>query len=325
MENYKLIILFVILNSVNSFGYEPDKGHEPLINTALKVYSECVTEPNLIYGINERKRIIQGDLAMDKGLKFNLIDWISLREEGVFTKKRRIFNWHFYNPERISYSKVGLIEQSHSRLWGDLIKGINKNNKEYNKLLFLGGIIHLIEDLTVPAHVIPVYHGPTAVKHLGPKQLEPLVSYMQNEGKEHSKKIADKIDSISPDITRLEKELLNNKQFCLAVQKENLSLTDIRLSVAQFTLEYLKNEIPNCPGVKWQDFWIQPTNQEYFGRYNVKGENPLFGEAGVLLSSSNNICTFNALDDRYLDFVYVLHKKAIEADLKILFWGTNNI
>ena len=189
----------------------------------------------------------------------------------------------------------------------------------------MGGIIHLTEDLTVPAHVVPVYHGPTQIEFFGPTRLKPLVVYMQEKSSEYSSKIADKIDSMMPDTSRMERELLKDKTICSKVEMENASLADVRSSTVGFTLDQIKNEIPSCPGVTWQDFWLKPTGDEFFGRYNIKQNNPLFGDAGILTSSNNATCQLSQMDDRYLEFVYALHLKAVEADLKVLYWGSRQL
>ena len=76
--------------------------------------------------------------------------------------------------------------------------------------------------------------------------------------------------------------------------------------------------------MKWQDFWLKPAGTEFFGRYNITHNNPMFGEAGVLVGASNATCQLKEMDSRYLDFVFALHLKAVESDMRVLSWGNNN-
>jgi len=324
--SYWVLFVLLILPIPDAGAYLPDIDHEPILHTAIKVYSQCFPSHTLYKGEKPKRRITKGNLAMDKGLlSFSFFEWLSLAKAGVFSITKRPLNWHFFNPHRKHLSRVAMVEQSHVNLWEGLKKGFKSNSKKYNKLIFIGGLIHLIEDLTVPAHVVPVYHGPTAVKILGPIRLEPLVSYMQDLGDEYTTQIFDKIELIPPDIDRLETELLNNDAVCTEAGRDNETLEQIRLLTSLFTLNTLTKEISGCPGVTWQNFWIKPKNNEYFGRYNVKQNNPLFGENGLLHSEDGATCRFSVNDIRYDDFVYILHLKAIEADLKVLTWGYKNI
>ena len=324
--SYWVLFVLLVLPVPDAGAYLPDSSHNPLLDTAIKVYLQCFPSHTLYKGEKSKRKIIKGNVAMDKGLlSFSFFEWLSLRNAGVFSITKRPLNWHFFNPYRKHLSLVAMVEQSHVNLWEGLKKGFKSNSKVHNKLIFIGGLIHLIEDLTVPAHVIPVYHGPTVVKIMGPIRLEPLVSYMQDLGDEYTIQIFDKIDFIPLDINRLETELLNNDAVCTEAGRDSETLEQIRLLTSLFTLNTLANEIPGCPDVTWQDFWIKPKNNEYFGRYNVKQNNPLFGENGLLHSENGATCRFSVNDVRYSDFVYILHLKAIEADLKVLTWGYKNI
>jgi hypothetical protein len=307
-----------------SFAYDPQVGHKPLLTTALKVYNECFTQPDFISRDANQNRITEGDVAMDEGLKSNFKDSLLLPGASVFYRMIRPFNWHFYNAERAASSKVGLVDQSMAHLWENLNKNFSLAKRNHDRLLFLGGIIHLVEDLTVPAHVVPVYHGPTAIGIMGPIRFKPLVKYMQDKSNAYSRKIVDPIDAIPPDVGRLENAFLKSKDICARVSASSASPDEVRTATAKFTLDQLGVEIPECPGVTWQAFWLKPIGKEYFGRYNIADNNPMFGEAGVL-SSKTATCTLTRLERRYLDFVFALHMRAIESDMQVLYWASQRM
>ena len=127
-----LLLILMALQATQSFAYEPEIGHKAIVTTALKVYSQCFESQSFYQSQNAQKRVLQGDLSMDLGLEYNLKDRLSLKGERVFSKLIRPFNWHFYNPQRAAFSKVGAVEQSHIRLWDDLIEGFDKNKEEYS-------------------------------------------------------------------------------------------------------------------------------------------------------------------------------------------------
>lgn len=317
-------ILLLGLLTGGAQAYEPRVAHAPLMALALQVHGRCNPEQPLLQSPAAQARVIEGDIALDEGRTFSLRDWLMVRESGVFSRLERIGNWHFYHPDRQAYSRIGQIEASHQKLWLGLQKGFEANAAAHDKLLFIGGLGHLLEDLSVPAHVVPVYHGPTVVEYLGPERLEPLVTYMQPAGLS----ISDRIDAYPPDIPRLQSAFAAAP--CMVDTRQ--SLEALRLATARATLALLAREVPDCPGVRWQAFWLEPKAGEYFGRYNVKvpgvaGQNPLFGDPGVLQGDTGQRCAFAPIaeDERYRDFVFALHRTAIEADLQLLAWTQRSI
>lgn len=300
-------------------AYEPRVAHAPLMALALQIHGRCNPERPLLQPPAAQARVIEGDIALDEGRAFSLRDWLMVRQSGVFSRIERIGNWHFYHPDRQAYSRIGQIEASHQNLWLGLQKGFAANAAAHDKLLFVGGLGHLLEDLSVPAHVVPVYHGPTAVEYLGPARLEPLVAYMQPKGLS----ISDRIDAYPPDIPRL------SSSFAAApcALDAGQSLEALRLATARATLALLAREVPDCPGVRWQAFWLEPKAGEYFGRYNLAGQSPLFGDPGILQGAQGQRCAFAPIaeDKRYRDFVFALHQTAIAADLQLLAWAQRHI
>ena len=74
-------------------------------------------------------------------------------------RPERMRNWHFYRSnKRIGGKK--LIKYTSEDIFHKRIKEMNKYGKDdkrrYNNL---GRILHHIQDMSTPAHVIPIYHG----------------------------------------------------------------------------------------------------------------------------------------------------------------------
>lgn len=343
-------------------AYHPDTGHAPLLRLVISQYQQCSPHSRLVAAHrveheaeheaeNAAKsiehsaaasRLLQGNVAMDHGLGFSfsaegLRDWWRLEHDDALRLPKRLLHWHFYNPDQQVLAKIGLIDQSMLGLWQQLQAGWVANRAAQDKLLFVGGLAHLVEDLTVPAHVVPVYHGPTAVYLEGPRRLRGLVDYYVQARPDTGAMIDDAIDSWPVDTAQLSRDLAADKNLCAqhhasvrALQPEppashrdnrHLSwhgLNTLRDTTARQTLALLQQAIPGCPGVYWQDFWQAPTPGQYFGRYNMR--QPLFGEAGELQGAGGARCQMQAADPRYQAFVAQLHRQAVLADMVLLGW-----
>ena len=70
----------------------------------------------------------------------------------------RIFNWHFYSPDKEEEKKYWLVNRSMVGLVRAIERQISTSRRFDSRLA--GGALHFIEDVTVPAHVAPVFHGP---------------------------------------------------------------------------------------------------------------------------------------------------------------------
>lgn len=308
---------------LTALAYEPD-NHISIMDSAIDLYNYCSTS-----SVTEesRVRLLQGDEALDVGLMYvTPYDRYQMHDEDVFFLTWRTINWHFYNPDLTAYSRKGAVEQSHQRLWEGLIEGYASNSGKY-KQFFLGGIAHLLEDITVPAHVAPVYHGPTEIIALSPDFM-PLVDYMVEHSSENVFSISDGVDEMQVDDQALMESMKTESGVCEGITTGSDDLEAIREASSRETLARLQTSIPGCAGVTWQTFWTPPEQGEYFGRYNIANNNPTFGESGTLYNGASGSCTFTSIngqpDQRYVDFAEALHKQAIKYNMKLLELAKNN-
>jgi len=320
----KIVIVIVCFKvSLISYAYSPEIAHQPLITLSMSLYNKCHPNDKTYRDHKFREYITIGDIAMDKGKK-KLPGWHKVSfANGSLSLLKRPLNWHFYNPDRQHLSKQGWIDKSQKRLWeranSEFLKYKNKDKRSFS----LGGIIHLIEDAGVPGHVIPVYHGPVAAKLTG--KFSHLVNYM----KDHVDKgvIKDTIDSIEPDVLTLSHEIMSDLAAMCVFANINESPDQIRDKLARKTLSLITQTVPDCKNGKfyWQDFWVMPKGNAYFGKYNI-GNGPLFGQKGVLKKTFSDgetkSCIFRDRDPRYAALVRQLHIETIKADLKILRWAS---
>ena len=339
----KLLLTFVlVVLPISAWPYDPETGHIPLLATSIGIYEQCV--PKRKAELERYKQdIIAGDAMMDEGRHKagkKLFPWwhaLFVKDADIFDVSERVFNWHFYNPGRESLADIGFIDQSMVGLFAKAGHGFLHNKSKSDKVFFLGALSHLTEDLTVPAHVLPVYHGPVSAELLSHGHIRPVVGYM----KEHFAHldnnplsplmIKDPIDEAPVNTSGLPRQVeaflyMQGTKTCDYIQEMPIkSLDDFRDEVANRTLDCLgTTTIDGCPGMTWSDFWVKPTGNEYFGKYNIADGNPLILQPGKLVAHGKS-CKFvgdgEKIDPRYQGLVNQLHVFAVLDDLRLIHWG----
>jgi hypothetical protein len=319
-------------------AYDPKIGHKPLSQVALAAYQTCFPKDITFQRKILQDHIVNGDTAMDEGL---LTLPPAYWEEGeairLFSTSVRVFNWHFYNPNLTDpqITKRLLVNQSYRYLWRQANYAFSVMDYAEDRAVFLGAIMHLVEDVSVPAHVVPVYHGPTLARYLG--HFRPLIDYLQTEAGRINDKgmITDAVDYLPPNHNAL---LAWAKQDCGGTLSKNDDPGRIRDWLARQTLKALQQDIKDCPGVPWATFWnieIPPSDSRYFKRYNL--EAPRFGQAGMVKNEKDpehvHTCAMGGYDGdndedddkRYQTFLSARHQQAIQADLRLLHWASRNL
>lgn len=312
-------LLFLFFGQINeTHAYEPNTGHAFIFSLAIEQFLSCHQDKKQsIPDINIfTKRLIQGNVAMDKSLGWNIRDRLLLKNASVFSFQTRTRNWHFYNSKQQKHAQVANINQSMTNLWDEALVGFHENKKLNDKLLFVGALAHLLEDATVPAHITPIYHGPTAIKFLNAKQMAKLVNYMK-ERSDSRFVIHDNLDKYPVEVSKLRAKL-RQKTSCGSLAKSENSVSNLLLQNERFTQILLETPIIECSNFVWKSFWTPPKENEYFGRYNIENENILFGEKGNLTDSNGASCSFDKDDVRYREFAQKLHLQAIETDVRLL-------
>lgn len=327
-------------------AYEPIHGHGPLMGIAYDQYTNCSGRQEISSISGAKKRLQQGTVAMDTGLggielqrvnangtvelesaSINFFQKLGIRGSSVFSVLNRPLNWHF-NSLRLNgaSSRIGLIEVSGDRLFSGLYGGVYKNKTPLKQLLFVGGMGHMIEDASVPAHVAPVYHGPKQTAIIAPFLYPKIAAYMAEENRishEHNGAIKDAIDEYPLDHVRVA-SAVRAGELCQTIDKYNYEPFFLNRLAAIDTADAMEQMIPGCPGVTWHAFWHAPEVNSYFGKHNTKSGkhiNPLFGEAGVMLAANGASCVFSQDDSRYADFVFERHVQAVSYDMKLLRWA----
>ncbi len=319
---FSIFFVLMLWQSPVVLAYKPDTGHASLTRTAFQAYDVCFAADD-VFSSEIRKQILAGNQAMDEGdghLEFEDDEL----DHGIFGLFERSLNWHFYNPNktRKNVTMRGNVEQSQRRLWAGAKKGFADADALQDKALFFGAMVHLVEDVSVPAHVVPVYHGPVTSRILG--EFATLVNYLGNGRYTDGLMIPDVVDGMSPDRTWIMEQFAEEiSAACREVAGVVTTPDQIRDDLARATLAALEEEIDRCPGVKWGVFWderIPARENKYFNRYNLDA--PFFNGHGVI-KGENGVanCTLREGDWRYRQFLFQRHLQAVKADLRLLRWA----
>jgi len=148
----KTAILFMVwiaqLYSADAFAISPE-NHKPVTRMAMNVYKSCTDQ----LGIND---------TLTEGID-DIVEFSGLEDESPLID--RYFNWHFYDAYRNESTAMGRsftgarksLHHIYDARITSLIEALKKHDKAYI-YEYTGRVLHYIQDMTVPAHVAPVYH-----------------------------------------------------------------------------------------------------------------------------------------------------------------------
>ena len=115
-----LLCVSCLLITNHASAYDTKTGHTPLTELAFKAYQNCFPD-DTAFSTENRELVLRGNRAMDDGMHIQipLQYWDVEGVPGLFEKTVRVFNWHFYNPEKADpkITRRFLVEQSQRRLW----------------------------------------------------------------------------------------------------------------------------------------------------------------------------------------------------------------
>lgn len=310
----KYLFALLMLLAFGAKGYHPKEAHEPLTTRALDAMAQCgvhLTE-------STRLQLMQGNLAMDEGAGKLPRELMSTSfAKAVFPMTRRIHNWHFYHPDKTADAQrlAGKTDMSMARLWLAALTGLEQAPAEH-RAYYLGALIHLIQDVTVPAHAVPVYHGPKIIAWQ--REFAPLVDYL-GFGFRGIFVIHDPVDDwpVSPSGADERLQAISCPALPEAFDDHSAAFDALRAGVARQTLAALDNPIPGC-AAPWRLFWSEDLGHRYFAGYK-QGIKP-FGRTKTLsgdgISMDGRPC-----EPDYQGFVEARHRAAIEATMAALQLG----
>ena len=151
MNTKAIFILLTIayVFNVNSYAISKDI-HESVTQKAIVAYQDCTKQ----LGVNDS--LTDGVITIAKATKW----------EDEWPLLSRYFNWHFYDAYKddkehsMKLSATGARKSLHY-IYNDradsLVDALHNKTKE-DIFEYTGRLIHYVQDMTVPAHVAPIYH-----------------------------------------------------------------------------------------------------------------------------------------------------------------------
>jgi hypothetical protein len=281
-------------------AYDPRQGHKQLAEAAIEGFNLCITaDVDHVYSLpvfeigKYAATIVEADVAEDEK---NLL--------------RRALNWHFYSTSgpQIHF----LTDRSLDRVFSgieDKLKADGIAPSGAYKLV--GRAMHFLEDVTVPAHVVPVYHGPGF-----PRSIKDPVDTYRVQGLVPGQILAREVAGALPGKC---KELAaapgpGAPQFAPAGPLRSI----LDLTAEETRTHRLAGALCESGGLrlKWRRFWTFPASEKFFGRY--ADDTPVFGAPGVIRGSHGSSCKLTWVE--YDAFVLAGHKQAVLADIRALFY-----
>ncbi|MGY0216326.1 hypothetical protein ACWJJH_02935 [Endozoicomonadaceae bacterium StTr2] len=281
----------------NAKAYEPPV-HVTLSGFAVDLFNQCVEAENASYlkiAAQDKKVIGETDAGEDT--------YIS-------NAPSRVTNWHFYNPYKEPVQWSWGVNRSMTGLVGRIEKRV-EDSASFDPFV-AGSALHFIEDVSVPAHVVPVFHGPHApllmYKHTG---MLGLTSVLIHDGIDgwpvDEKRLAALIaEKVKDDTWRTQ---LLNLELVAPGGRYSLETGPVMYfvdSLAEQTLTALDENIPDS-SCAWKTFWDHDYGHDYFKGYLqdwVPGSLG-FGKPGQLAPG----CELTS--EKYNEFVWQRHLQAV--------------
>jgi hypothetical protein len=286
-------------------AYDPRPGHERLAQTAIEGFNLCVAADTLreyslaSYALRDYAAlIIEADVAEDEQ---NLV--------------RRALNWHFHGVE--SSREIGLVDESLNRVFAEIEAEIAVESiQAVDAYELVGRAMHFLEDMTVPSHVVPVYHGPGF-----PRSIVDTVDIHRVQGMAPGRLLWAELAKVLPESCEQLASALGDSR------KSEAELISLRVILDQTAEATRRGRLasPICksadPELVWRRFWVQPKAGSFFGSY--ADDTPEFGHPGAVVSASGASCTLTHVE--YDRFVLEGHRQAVLADIRALFWVSRTV
>lgn len=148
----RIVVITIVITGYwftgNAYAISPE-NHRPVTRAAIGAYKTC-TE---LLGVMD---------SLTEGID-TIVESSKLEDESPLIK--RYFNWHFYDAYKdteyaMGRSATGARKSLHhiyDERADQLIEALEKNRKQ-DIYEYTGRLLHYILDVTVPAHVAPIYH-----------------------------------------------------------------------------------------------------------------------------------------------------------------------
>lgn len=278
---------WVVLATVagTAWGYD-SRLHQDLTFIAAKELSLCQSRDD---------EVSQGRLtALDT--RYIVRANVAEAASNLFT---RMFRWNYYAPgDEPPKAAWGLIDTRFKNHVEQLIDSLRNNEQREERLKTFGRLLTYIQDVTSPAHVVPVFTT----------RWWRLSFY-------------DRFDRYKIDANRLaddDHDYCGRVQAVIAAQAKATdagAVAGLLSATAELTMRAVRAPIDGFPA-RWSAYWQFAEREGDFGEYGPAGNT--FGERTRFRCGEGTQCLLLRNDPLYRDFAHSRHRDAVAATMEAM-------
>ena len=273
------IILLAALEGVCTtsavWGYEAEI-HQQLTFIAARQFNRCV----------QADADIQRLSALDT--RYLVKANVGQADTNVFV---RMFRWNYYNrADQSSRSTLGMIDTRFHDHFSSLAVDIGQANERRLRLNDLGELLNHIQNVTSPAHVVPVYTG-----------------------RWWRFSFSDRFNRFAVDPDRVERAIVDS---CAFLESPAESYQQVLVDAANETVTSVQGWIYGFP-TTWESYWRFANEADEFGEYGPAGNS--FGERTEFsCGGEKERCLLLKNDPLYRDYAVDRHVAAVIATMRAM-------
>lgn len=271
-----LILLAALSGSLSArvWGYEPEI-HQQLTFIAARALNDCVQLALPVPRLSalDTRYIVKANVAQANGNFFV-----------------RMFRWDYYNrDQQRNRATLGVVDTRFHNHFDELVIAVERADERHVKLRNLGRLLNYIQNVSSPAHAVPVYTGRWWRLSLG-----------------------DRFNRFPVDVERLEQRVADN---CQLLEAPPATFQQVLIDTANETLNAVSASIDGLP-TTWQAYWTIATAPEDFGEYGPAGNS--FGERTEFRCGDSERCLLLENDPLYSEFALDRHVAAVLATMRAM-------
>lgn len=246
--------------------------HQRLTFIAAQQFNQCMQSQNLErLSALDTRYLVKANIAQAEG--------------NVFT---RTFRWSYYNrKDQTSRTFLGVLDTRFHNRFKELLGRLDGSRTRHRELQTLGRLVNFIQDVTSPAHVVPVYTG-----------------------RWWRFSTSDRFDRFAVDEDRVTRAIADS---CSYVLDPPASYEAVLVDAASNTLTAVQGPIFGFP-TTWEAYWKLAENPDDFGEYGVAGNQ--FGQRTQFRCNGDERCLLLKDDPLYQDFATARHVSAVLATMQ---------
>jgi len=265
-------IICALTWSADSWGYEAQL-HQQLTFIAARQYNRCAQDNPQLARLSalDTRYIVKANVAQ--------------ADANIFV---RMFRWNYYNrKDQSNRSTLGMIETRFHERFEGLAEELLDADESHRHLRNLGRIVNYLQDVTAPAHVVPVYTG-----------------------RWWRFSLSDRFNRFPIDAPRVEQLVAAQ---CHVLDDAGSNFTGILKATADTTLAAVQSQIYDFP-TTWEAYWKLARDAEDFGEYGRAGNQ--FGNRTEFRCGDGQRCLLLENDPLYQDFATQQHVAAVLASMR---------